>query len=332
MVYTLNRRKQKKQTYNGVDNSIAHTIICAVFIVAIISFFGVLIINKETEQPGYVLSNSNDVWQREFQKVEENRVGIIFDGVSTTEKEYDILRKACNDYIDTLESDTIVDVNVAVSEDTFVDNTESLDIFDLPKAMENTPEYYSTESDMVETGPVYFNDLIIIRYINDEGQLKVVAGQFNKDKSDVILLNQSDINTESVLGEVNDTENQELNAEDINSKQMSEAEYINTVSDCIVSLLKSRNSTEEQSAISKLLAYFTSDGKNAMTKSKEAISLNTSSDVEMIFGAAGKSDTSKTIKDRIYLRYKITDYSGESYVNLIIKLNNYLRIFDIDMI
>lgn len=315
-------------------NEAYETIICALVIVIIISAFGILMVNSVTKRNSYKNSITEaDIWEQEFKKVEENRVGIIFNGVTTTEDEYNVLRVSCNNYIenseDSIDLDANIDVEVTVNEDTFVDKSdnEHLSVFNLPKSLESKQSKSSNEFNMVETGPIYFNNLLMIRYINDFGELKIVCSTFTDDiKTNIISFNQSDINKYYKITDDHSNENKSSN------KQISEDKYVSTISECIKNLLLSKNIQDERDAISESLSYFTLDGKNTVLKSRESFNITDDTTIELVTGIAGKSDTSKTIKDRIYLQYKINSNGEVRYTNIIIKLNSNLRIFDIDII
>lgn len=304
-------------------------------IVSIISVFGMLITNKIIGRSNYNNLSSEDIWEQEFKRVEENRVGIVFNAVTTTEDEYNILRAECNNYIenseDNIDLDANIDVDITVNEDTFVDknNNGQLYIFDIPKRLESKRDNNDKQYGMVETGPIYFDGLLMIRYINDFGELKIVCSAFNDDtNTKAISFNQSDITEYYKIATIPDQEENE----ELKSKQIPESEYISIISECIKNLILSKNMQDERAAISKSVSYFTLDGKNTVLKSRESFDITDDTKIELVNSIAGKSDTSKTIKDRIYLQYKITNGSEINYTNIIVKLNSNLRIFDIDII
>lgn len=376
-------------------------------IVGIITLGGIGVINLNSQRHNNV-TVIPDVWAQAFRDVESSRVGIVFNGMSTTEDEYGKLRLACNKYIEELnratDLDTSVNVDIKVNENTFVDNetnksvtgtdnkdekekasgessntaqknqlhlgnTENIQQIEVKGDMkipdlEYWLKYASRKSNLsqyslVETGPVYFDNMVMIRYINSNGDLSVITGAYSFDKSNIVVLKQNEIegfytDTYLNLGDMNkinltnsdnsdttsttdttdklNTNSSEQTADIVNDNTMSEEEYLKEVSECISKLLLARNNLDEKSAMSNALMYFTSDGKESVLSSRSIISIEDDTEISLLFGLCGKSNTSKNIKDRIYLQYEVRNGDDTSKVNIIVKLNSNLRIFDIDII
>ena len=329
-----NKNKKTKET-TGLDSEFGQTIVCSAVIVVILTLFIVLIINRNNY--GIKADNNVDIWAAEYARVSEKAVGIIFDGISTTEDKYNILRIKCNEYIEDSESsDDTLDINVEVNinEDTFVDEglstaeeTKKLSIFDISKTLKNrkdTEENYD-DSDMTETGPIYFEDMIMLRYVNSKGKLKVISGVFGENDNPT-LLKQYELAGKVV----------ESTSEHVDDNKITEAEYIDIISTRILNILRSSDN-EEYYLVKQSTDYFTTDGIEAIINGKKSLNIDSKASIESVVGIAGKSDTSNVVKDRLYIQYIIDSQNssqsdGQQYLNIVVKLNSNLRIFDIDIL
>lgn len=336
------------------EDSVKRTVLSAVIILGILALFGTLAWRFVDMQlaPEY---EPKDVWAEAFANVENNRVGIVFNSIGTTDDEYEQLRTACNQYIESYTTpnpiDANLDVDIAVGEKSYVDSglTESGED-------ESSPDSYIASDDVplntgvqredagaakpnplgqVETGPIYLEEMLMIRYINNDGLMSVVTGAFDKDKN-IKVLTQPELQQfyyeTYTPNEESDTEESEDSPEATNSRVISEEEYLNEVSDCISKLLLAQSNVDEQAAMNSALNYFTTDGKDSVLASRQLLAIDGNTVIELAFGLCGKSSTSQVVKDRVYLQYNINNGAETSRVNIIVKLNSNLRIFDIDVI
>ena len=65
---------------------------------------------------------------------------------------------------------------------------------------------------------------------------------------------------------------------------------------------------------------------------RDTIGLMDNSKIKIKYIQAGKSDLNKTYKDRIYVELELMNGVEKVDIYLILKLNSYLRIFDIDIL
>ena len=95
-------------------------------------------------------------------------IDIAFNKLVTTYDEYETLRNECNNYIKSNNIPvTSLETKVNIAEDTYIDT--------------NGNKIINTKDDtMHETGPIYLKDKLIIRYINEKGEMKVVASKLNR--------------------------------------------------------------------------------------------------------------------------------------------------------
>ena len=343
--------KQKKRSSNtiknlgnapGLDSEISKTLIYSAVIIGIIVVFGALIFTSRSKPQNFGFENS-DIWEKDFAKVEENRVGVVFNPITTDTETYEKIRQACNEYIEANKNKETskIDVDVQISDEVYTDTeipeTLAEDLAEnttedtAENTAENTEEDTTNQSeslsntDKVETGPVYFNGALLLRYINNLGELDVVCGTLN-ESGKIDVYEQSELYLISnIIGF-----KPSADAESLHSYKggIPEEIYATDVAKCITDLLESDTKEDETQAIKESLNYFTDSGKNTILKSKEILGIGKDDDVSVEFIGIGKSDTSKKVKDRMYIQCKIND----NLVNIIVKANSNLRVFDIDII
>lgn len=340
--------KQSKKVSNknkiavSSDRELTQTLLAAFLIVGVILGMGFLGLRLYDNITGFEFT-PKDVWQEAFESVESNRVGIVFNSMSTTEDIYDSLRTACNNYIEELNksnrADTNLNVDVNIDENTYVDKIDK-STQDISASKASEPEKLlannTSESSLVETGPIYFEDMLMIRYVNYLGELSVITGAYKDGEATVVRQDKlaeyyrDNFNTSNEISNLEDESSDII--EESNKKTISEYEYMEEVANCIKLMLLARNDSDETKAINEALAYFTLDGKDSVISSREVIGITDESRLELAFSICGKSSTSKTVKDRVYLQYKLANGENTEMINIIVKLNSNLRIFDIDIV
>lgn len=337
----MRKRKNKQKLTYSTSEVLIPTLIISLFIIGLAILLLNVAFNGEYKKEEDL---ENDIWEKAFLEVEKNKVGIEFSPITTTEMEYDALRAECNSYIDSLneqaENDNSADANLKV--DTVVNEKQFID---------NSGEYSGVESDdseqsLAETGPIYFDDMLMIRYINTLGKLVVVIGMYDEMDNIVITRQDSLISTLSSINKLNkDNGNQEYTEgkenledhksnylKDLTNERISEDEYKSELSKTLELMLKAYTDDEIRAAETMALNFFTLDGKETVFGNRKEIKLDKSAEIETLYIEAGKSNSSKTYKDRIYTQLKITIDGDSTVVNIILKLNNNLRIYDIDII
>lgn len=340
----MKKRKNKQKLTYSTSEVLIPTLIISLFIIGLAILLLNVAFNSEYKKEEDL---ENDIWEEAFLEVEKNKVGVEFSPITTTEMEYDALRAECNSYIDSIneqaENDNNADANLKV--DTVVNEKQFID---------NSGEYSRVEHDdseqsLAETGPIYFDDMLMIRYINTLGKLVVVIGMYDEMDNIVITRQDNLISTLSSINKLNkDDGSQEYtegkeNLEDHKSnslsylrdptnERISEDEYKSELSKTLELMLKAYTDDEIRAAETMALNFFTLDGKKTVFGNRKEIKLDKSAEIETLYIEAGKSNSSKTYKDRIYTQLKITIDGDSTVVNIILKLNNNLRIYDIDII
>lgn len=184
-----------------------------------------------------------------------------------------------------------------------------------------------SQSQVVETGPIYFDDLLMIRYVNAAGDIQVLNSM--NDGDNILVFGQNDLPEYSSKFSDSSIVDGSLDASEVDTSKLSENEYIAVIASCTRALLISNDPEDINNAFHNAVQYFTASGKNSIVGVREALRLSKDIDLELQIGMAGKSDTMKVVKDRVYLQFK---YGDNMYLNVIVKLNDNLKVYDIDII
>ena len=300
------------------------TIISIGILVISVVLMGVLMINLITNISKD--KNTSDPWAEAYAKVEASKVGVEFNGVVTSEAQYVKLRLACKQYIEKVDinPDVKVAVDTVVSEETFID-----------KANNGINKSYEENKPMTETGPIYFQDMLLLRYINDTGELKVLTAAFENEKKDTIkIIKQSELkahkdeNTKEAKSQL-DTGRI---VETTNTKAITEENYLLDIGNTVIQMIKADTPEEVNKAEELAIRYFTVEGRKPIMDGKEIGKVTDDSAISLNYAIAGKSNIALVSKDRIYMQLKIISGGEEVLVNIIVKLNDNLKIFDIDVI
>lgn len=323
----MSKRHRKNKQNVELQYSSAEIFIPSIILLIFIVICGIMIVNYISNlRIEDEIDEDTLIWEKAFVEAEKQKVGIIFDSISTTEEEYGQLREKCTEFIENNKEAKEVDANIAVDtivdEKVFIDGEEQLSLSN------------KTTDESAETGPIYFQDMLMNRYINSSGELRVVAAIFNNDKSDIIITRKDKLvdTLESLDKESSALSGESAVSEDIEKDWVSESEYIRGVDRAIKSMLLARTKEDIEQAETLALKYFTLDGKQMVFGNRDSLNISSDSRLKTEFIQAGKSNSSKTYKDRIYMQLKLNVEDKEADIYLILKLNSNLRIFDIDIL
>ncbi len=257
------------------------------------------------------------LWEQAYIEAQKNRVGIIFDSILTSREQYEELQQECNKFIQETDNnkdiDATIDVDIPIDEVLYVDNIKE-DISD------------DKSKELNETGPIYFNNLLMVRYINEEGNMKVIAASFNEDNTIEIYRQDTLPVIESVeLG---------IDKSELSPDSILEEDYLNNLGNSLLEMLKANTYDEIHEADIQAIKYFTLEGKQTVFGNKNKLGhLDKDSDIKIKYIEAGKSDIGKGFKDRIYTQLLVDNNQMDDYtINIILKLNSNYRVFDIDII
>ena len=97
-------------------------------------------------------------------------------------------------------------------------------------------------------------------------------------------------------------------------------------------MLQANSNEAVNNADKKAIEYLVLDGKKAIYSNKIKLNL-TDCNIRCNYIIAGKSNTSKTYKDRIYAQFLIKHKDKrEETIYMVLKLNTNLRVFDVDIL
>lgn len=315
-----NRNKQNNKLNKQAIEVIAPLIILVFFVSLIIGIILNIIFTPATNL-------YDEVIESEFKEVEGNPVGISFDIIRTTESDFSILESECNEFIKNTKIDEDIDAHVEV--DTIVDEELYIDSELTKDSINNT----DNTDELAETGPIYFDNMLMIRYINELGHLKVISAIFNLDRSTVTVTRQVG------LADIYNFNKIEYNESDGDTKQTTagtkytEQGYLSLLGNTLVDMLNAKTDDDISNVDKEALKYFTLEGRKTVFGNKSRIkSMSNNEDLHVSYAIAGKSRLSKSYKDRIYVQLSYGEDSLENIICIILKLNSNLRVFDIDII
>lgn len=231
-------------------------------------------------------------WGTEYAKVVTDLVDIKYNEIMTTDSEYTKLRDGCNKYINEFDVDT---------KDSDSNNKKTII--------------------KTETGPLYFNNMLMLRYKDNKGKVKVATTLYNDNNLETIILDdlykfKSYTQIESIDIDTNTT--------------ISEDEYISLAGNAVKEILEANEIRELNKAESEAIKVFTVDGKEGVFKYKDTLDIAT---VDIRYAEFCRTDIKKEIKDRVYMQIEIGRENGDKeLVSMIMKINKYNRIFDMDIL
>ena len=267
----------------------------------------------------------------EFNDIKDATIYIDFDEMTTSIIEYKQMHEACKDFIRTYDTVTTnIDTSVVVTEHTYIDTNGNI-IKD------------NKEDKLHETGPIYLQDKLIIRYINEKGEMRIAGCRLNTSfdtsmiKSDKYTVVDID-NLKDLF--VADTNSGKLNlyidsglnnkSKKYNYKQLKlsteEDRYITELENIFVNIITNNSDIKEAA-----LKYFTYDGYLTILNGIHKLR-DTDTNINIVFSEAGKSSLDINYKDRLIMQIETISNDTKVITNVIVKLNEYNKVFDIDII
>lgn len=325
---------KKKQIIKKIDKIIARIIFFGTIILVSIIITNLInnirydIINKDNAVD--IVENTKEKENKNTTIIEDTKKKeeFIFNEISTTAEEYQILRDNCEQYIiendiEVIELNNDININESTYTDKVISNSEEID-----------------KNVVYETGPIYLQDTLIMRYINKDNNLVVIASQQSTNNTTYLtsdyaaykILSQSEteITKETEYKTVNIKDLYLLNKLGINDTNILKYDMTN---------FNLRNSIEinEEAYISNLIDiilndktyenYFTQFGYDMLLVSLKELNIDIN-DISIVYIELGKSKMDLEQKDRVVLQIKNKD----TIETLILKLNETNEIFDIDII
>lgn len=250
-------------------------------------------------------------------------ISIQFYKMNTTNEEYKILRENCDNFI--LKEDKTIQLNssLTVSEDTYIDSNTS-------------HNEVSRDDTLYETGPIYLNDKLLMRYLNEKGEMKVATSVINRDIENntyttetfgidnlAKAFTQSEITDREIENEIEQTDEYDI--------IVNEDQYIKDMSDIFIKLVTTSPDNIKYDLKVKSAQYFSSEGYKNIVNNAKALKLNNNS-IRVVFAEAGKSSLDMEHKNRVVMQLEVNNKQNKVYTTVIIKLNDKNKVFDIDII
>lgn len=207
--------------------------------------------------------------------------------VTTTEEEYKLLQTKCKEYAVTHDSITSnISTYITITENKYIDANSS--------TVNN-----NEDTTLHETGPIYLKDKLILRYINEKGEIKVVASKLIREEDNIYIDTVDSSNLQSIYTE-----------------ESTNNEYLSSIKDIFTDIIQTNNIDKNY------YKYFTLDGISSTLNSTKNIK---DKNISVTFIDIGKSNISIEYNDRIMLQIN-------NNTNIIIKINKDNKIFDIDLL
>lgn len=294
--------KERKETYSIVDTAFAISI---GFIAVMLLMLGWASAWKDSIEEKY--EKQFNIADAQYTKLD-----IKFNELVTSKEDYNKLKESCKQFVskeNNVDTDK-VNNGYTKSNGKYVDTEK-----------QTGSEKEETSEEMNETGPIYLNGMLVMRYISDSGEMKVVASKLNEDTGEIKTSALNDLET----GEVSDWKSNS-NRDTKITGTITEDAYLQDVMTIFVSLVTQKDI--DYPLKREALQFFTEDGYNSMIKNTNRLLVDKNS-LEVKYIVAGKSSLENQSKDRVLLQMVV---DKDNYINVVIKLNKNNKIFDIDTV
>lgn len=267
---------------------------------------------------------------------------VIFNRMTTTEESYNKFKIACNKVvdIDNTKGSTSIHTDIELNEsEVYVDNPDNVNIKTSKDIKENMHEAYV----------IYFQDKILITYVNELGNMQILTSGYklrtrdelfdeNKLPNSIIAarstgtaysLNSYTLEDSYLLFDNEYVKNQYSSSF---KRAMTEQEYVNGIADILIETM--RTDTTENADLKfrkKALDFFTKEAYNNIIYGSDNIGRAEEIDVKVNIVEAGSTEIGGN-KDRIFIQLKILQNNKVVTTNIIAKFNEYNKVFDIDIL
>lgn len=293
--------KERKETYSIVDTAFAISI---GFIAVMLLMLGWASAWKDSIEEKY--EEQFNIADAQYTKLD-----IKFNELVTSKEDYNRLKECCKQFVS---KENNVDTD-KVSNGYTKSNGKYIDT-----EKQTGSEKEETSEEMNETGPIYLNGMLVMRYISDSGEMKVVASKINDDTGEIKTSALNDLETKEVSDWKSNNRDTKITG------TITEDAYLQDVMTIFVSLVTQKDI--DYTLKREALQFFTEDGYNSMIKNTNRLLVDKNS-LEVKYIVAGKSSLENQSKDRVLLQMVV---DKDNYINVVIKLNKNNKIFDIDTV
>lgn len=302
-----NTAKERKEHYEIVDTAFAISI---GFIAVMFLMIGLALAWKDSVEEKY--EKQFNIADAQYTKLD-----IKFNDSVTSKDVYNKLKESCKQFVS---KENNVDTD-KVSNGYTKSNGKYIDT-----KKQTGSEKEESLDEMNETGPIYLNNMLVMRYISDSGEMKVVAAKINDSTGEIKTSTLNNLRLAAKgKDEVSDWKNKSSKDTKITGT-ITEDAYLQDVMSIFVSLVTQKDI--DYTLKREALQFFTEDGYNSMIKNTNRLLVDKNS-LEVKYIVAGKSSLENKSKDRILLQMVV---GKDSYINVVIKLNKNNKIFDIDTV
>lgn len=299
--------KERKRHYDIVDTAFAISI---GFIMIILLMIGLAYVWKDSIEEKY--EKQFNIADAQYTKLD-----IEFSDLITSKEVYNKLNRSCKQFVsegDNKDTDWVSD-GYTKSNGKYIDTKK-----------QTGSEKEESLDEMNETGPIYLNNMLVMRYISDSGEMKVVAAKINDSTGEIKTSTLNDLRLAAKgKDEVSDWKSSS-NRDTKITGTITEDAYLQDVMSIFVSLVTQKDI--DYTLKREALQFFTEDGYNSMIKNPNRLLVDKNS-LEVKYIVAGKSSLENKNKDRVLLQLIV---DKNSYVNVVVKLNKNNKIFDIDIV
>lgn len=303
--------KERKETYSIVDTAFAISI---GFIAVMLLMLGWASAWKDSIEEKY--EKQFNIADAQYTKLD-----IKFNELVTSKEDYNRLKESCKQFVskeNNIDTDKVSN-GYTKSNGKYIDTEKQT-------GSEKEETSKGGLDEMNETGPIYLNGMLVMRYISDSGEMKVVAAKINESTGEIKTSTLNDLKL--TAKEKEDVSNRESKGSK-NAKitgTITEDAYLQDVMTIFVSLVTQKDI--DYTLKREALQFFTEDGYNSMIKNTNRLLVDKNS-LEVKYIVAGKSSLENQSKDRVLLQMVV---DKDNYINVVIKLNKNNKIFDIDTV
>ena len=322
----INTKDKKYKTKNNIDTIINISIVSvSILIILIIIIRTALILNgsiqidTDTKQDEKIRKEYESM-SKAYSDQEGVYLSININNITTKEKEYNKMKDICNTYIksevneEEINKSDLVQLQTGIKINTneiYVDNKDNSETF-------NNTETTSNSAELNETGPIYFQDKLLLRYINDNGLFKIIASDnkdvYNKSELNKLFNSYTEFNEKS------------------NTGKLSEEQYLQEIINIITTVLETNTKDIDKNTKKQAVRYFTYNGYKYIV-ANNAYNIENGDKLDVQVAEIGKSNINIENKDRIFIQYKLTKKNKEEkLINIVVKLTQQYKVFDIDII
>ena len=322
--------KDELNTFTITD-MVVIVMICITFTIVIIGFVNSIMLQSGTT----VLDEAIDIWDEAFRRIAKDRIGIHFIGITTTKDEWRNFQTISDEYVaKNGEAENRLVISPDIQEEIYVDKKYS--------DGQKTGATFSTDSEnplkINYLGQIFFQNALLTRYVSQDGKMSVIMVLQRTDCSDNYIPSNPIVLELTNSSEIKKYKKEFSDEVDKNSPNMlSEKQYTDEIISIIKGIYTSKSTSEVREIKNRARKYFSPDGRDTIFKGKNQLNFKDEIEVNVNYADMGKSQANidSEYKDRLFLQLSVNPVGDEAnsvVVNIILKMDSYGYIFDIDLV